>query len=83
MCMKCRKCITNPLTQDNLIDDDYGIVFELSLFITDIKKEVCDVLESFPSFFKKIRKEKDSQHAMFDSRPQIKKSSFNIYFIGL
>jgi hypothetical protein len=52
--MKCRECITNPLTQDNLID--YGIAFELSLFITNIKKEVCDVLESFTSFSRKYKK---------------------------
>jgi hypothetical protein len=30
-----------------LIDDDFGIVFELSLFASNIKREVCGVLDSF------------------------------------
>jgi hypothetical protein len=30
----------------NLSDDDFGIAFELSLFVIHVKK-VCDVLESF------------------------------------
>jgi hypothetical protein len=42
--------ITNPPTQVNLIIDDYNIVSKLSLFVTNIKKEVCGVLESFLSF---------------------------------
>jgi hypothetical protein len=41
-----------------LIDDDYGIAFELSLFIFNIQKEVCDVLESFLSFSRKYEKKK-------------------------
>jgi hypothetical protein len=47
MCLKCRKNVTNPLAQVNLIDDDLGIAFELFLFATNInmKKEVCGVLE--------------------------------------
>jgi hypothetical protein len=48
--VKCREKVTNPLAQTNLIDDDYGIVFELYLFVTNIKREVYDVLESFLSF---------------------------------
>jgi len=58
MCLKCKEYITNPLTQVNLIDDDYEIAFELSLFITNIKKEICDVLESFPSFSRKYENKK-------------------------
>jgi hypothetical protein len=50
MCLKRRKVVTNPPTQVNLINDDIGIAFELSLFITNTKKEVCDVLKSFLSF---------------------------------
>jgi hypothetical protein len=58
MCLKCREYITNPFTQVNLIDDDYGIAFVLSLFITNIHKEVCDVLKNFPSFSRKYKKKK-------------------------
>jgi len=31
----------------NLIDDDFGVAFELSLFDIHVKMEVSDVLESF------------------------------------
>ncbi len=43
MCLKCKKAIANSPTQVNLIDDDFGIVLELSLFATDIKKRNCNV----------------------------------------
>jgi hypothetical protein len=49
--LKCREKITNPLAQISLIDDDFGITLELSLFITNIKKEICGVFELF--LFKK------------------------------
>jgi hypothetical protein len=51
MCLKCTEEITNPHTQVSLIGDDSRIAFELSsLFAINIKKEICDVLESFLSF---------------------------------
>jgi hypothetical protein len=52
-----------------LINDDFGIIFELYLFATNIKKEVCGVLEYF--LFKKRNEKKVSQHAMFDVKPKI------------
>ncbi len=49
--LKCMKNATNPFAQIILIDDDDSrITFELSLFVTNIKKEACVVLESFLSF---------------------------------
>jgi hypothetical protein len=53
MCLKFKVKITNQSTSVNLIDDDFGIAFELSLFASNIKREVCGVLDSFLSFFKK------------------------------
>ncbi len=51
MSSKCTEEVTNPLTQVTLIGDDSRIAFELlSLFAINIKKEICDVLESFLSF---------------------------------
>jgi hypothetical protein len=47
MHLKCSIEITNPHAQVKLINDDFKIAFELFLFATNIKKEVCDVLESF------------------------------------
>jgi hypothetical protein len=42
--------ITNPFALVSLINNDYGITFELSLFASNIRKEVCDVLDSFIYF---------------------------------
>ncbi len=58
--LKNREEVTYPPLQVNLIDDDYGIGFELSLFVTNIKKKVCDVLESFFSFKRKFGEKKIS-----------------------
>jgi hypothetical protein len=53
MCLKCKEKVTNPLAQINLIENEYGIAFELFLFPINIKKKVYGVLESF-SFLSKI-----------------------------
>ncbi len=51
MCLKLKEKIANPSTLVNLIDDHFGIAFELSLnFVSNIKMEVCGVLDSFLSF---------------------------------
>jgi hypothetical protein len=62
--------ITNSFAPINLIDDDSGIVFVLFLFTSNTKREVCDVLDSFLSFFKKIeeRKAHDMLFLMLDPR---------------
>jgi len=62
MCLKWKEEVTNPPTQVNLINDDFEIAFELFLFAINIKKEVCDVLESL--CFLKRRFEKKKSHNM-------------------
>jgi hypothetical protein len=59
MCLKCKEEVTNPLAQVSLINDDYGIAFELFLLAINIKKEVCDVLESLFSFKRRYEKKKN------------------------
>jgi hypothetical protein len=44
MCLKLKEEITNPLAQDNLIDDNSKVVIELVFLASNIKKEVCVVL---------------------------------------
>ncbi len=56
MCLKRKEKVINPLAQVNLIDDNFGIAFELIFFAINIKKEVCDVLELFISFFQRYEK---------------------------
>jgi hypothetical protein len=50
MCLKFKEKTINPFTPVSLIDDDYGITFELSLFVSNIKREICSVLDSFILF---------------------------------
>jgi hypothetical protein len=50
MCLKFKEKITNPYALTSLIDDDYRIAFKLSLYASNIKREVCGVLDSFFSF---------------------------------
>ncbi len=40
----------------DLIDDDYVITQELSLFASNIRKEVCDVLDGFFHSLKIMKK---------------------------
>jgi hypothetical protein len=47
MCLKLKEEIINPFVLVILIDDDFGIAFELYLFVSNIKKEVCGVLDFF------------------------------------
>jgi hypothetical protein len=56
MCSKSREEVTNSPAPVNLINDDFGIVFELPLCAINIKKKVYDVLESFLSFFLNMKK---------------------------
>jgi hypothetical protein len=53
MCLKFREKITNPYALVSLIDDDYDIAFELFLFASNIKREVCGVLDFLNLFLKK------------------------------
>jgi hypothetical protein len=64
MCLKWREEVTNALAQVNLINDDFGMAFELFLFVINIKKEVCDVLESL-CFLKRRYKKKKSHNMLF------------------
>jgi len=45
------------------MDDDSTITLKLSLFTSNINKEVCDVLDSFISFLKTYEERK--AHNMF------------------
>jgi hypothetical protein len=50
-------------TLNQFMDNDFVIILELSLFIFNIKKKVCGVLDSFLSFLRKYEKRKT--HNMF------------------
>ncbi len=44
MCLKLKEETTNPLAQDNLIDDNSKVATEWAFLASNIKKEVCVVL---------------------------------------
>ncbi len=54
MCLKFKEKIRNPLAQVDLINDDFRVVLELTLFISNIKREICGVFKSFFSLEKYI-----------------------------
>jgi len=72
-----------PIYPFNLIDDDYGITFELSLFASNIRREVCGVLDSFLSFKKKIEK-KEEAHNMLSLMLDLKFKNLHLIasFVG-
>jgi hypothetical protein len=63
MCLKLKEEIINPFAPVSLIDDDFGIAFELSLFASNIRREVSCVLDYFIFLKRKIEKRKT--HNMF------------------
>jgi hypothetical protein len=63
MCLKLREEIRNPFALVNLISDDSRITFELFLFTSNTRREVCGVLDYFLSFQKKYEERKT--HNMF------------------
>jgi hypothetical protein len=48
---------------NQFMDDDCAITLELSLFTSNIKKEICGVLDSFLSFLRNFEEKK--AHNMF------------------
>jgi len=50
MCLKHKEEIKNPFALINFIGDDFKIAFELFLFTSNIRREVCGVLDYFFSF---------------------------------
>jgi hypothetical protein len=69
MCLKFKEEIINPYALANLVNDDFGIVFELSLFASNIKREVCGVLDFFLFKKRKCEARKAHKYVVFDARP--------------
>ncbi len=77
MCLKFKEKMTNPYAPITLINDDYGITLKLYLFVSNIKREICSVLDSF--LLKKNLKIKLIT-CFFNARPQIQKPLSSIFF---
>jgi hypothetical protein len=79
---KIKEEVTNQPSQVNLIDDDFSIILELSLFAWNIKREVCSVLKKF--LFRKKRFEERKVHNMLSLMLNLRFKSFHLIssFIG-
>jgi hypothetical protein len=55
---------------EDLINDDFAIALELSLFASKIRRKVCGVLDGFLSFFKKYEKNKTHNMLSFMLNPR-------------
>jgi len=68
-CLKCKEKVTNPLAQINLIENDYGIAFELFFACYQYQEKSLWCFQNFIFILKDMKKKKISQHFMFDARP--------------
>ncbi len=82
MCLKFREEITNPSTLINLVNDDFGITFELSLFTSNIKREVCGVWDSFFSLQRKFEEKKTHDMLSLMLDPRFKNLCLVSSFVG-
>ncbi len=53
MSLKLKEEYEISFNLQDLIDDDFVIAQKLSLFSSNIRKEVCGILDGFLSYFKK------------------------------
>ncbi len=58
MNIKLMEELENPPSFDDIMDEDFKMINELTLLASNIKKEVCVVFHSFLSFLKKYVKRK-------------------------
>jgi hypothetical protein len=65
----------------DLINDDYVVALELSMFTFNTKREVCGVFNGFLSFFLKYEKDKTHNMLFLLLDPRFKKFKL-ISFIG-
>ncbi len=66
MNLKLRKEHEVVLSFDHLMEDDYGVVDDLALLASNIKREFHGILYSFLSFLMKYEKKKGPWHAFID-----------------
>jgi hypothetical protein len=66
---------------EDLINDDLVVSLELSLLTSNIKKEVCGVLDGFLLFFKKYEENK-THNMSFTLDPRFKNLGLVSFLIG-
>ncbi len=67
---------------DQSIDDDFAIILELSLFGSNIKKDICDIFDYFLSFLKKYEETNACNMFSLMLGPQLKNLHLVFSFVG-
>ncbi len=67
---------------EDLINDDFVVALELSLFASNIRKKIRGDLDGFLSFFKKYEKNKTHNMLSLILNPGFKSLRLVSYFIG-
>ncbi len=67
---------------EDLIDDHLGVTLELSLLTSNIKREVCGVLDGFLLFFKNYEKNQTHNMLSLMLNPRFKSLRLVSFLIG-
>jgi hypothetical protein len=62
------------------MEKDPDVALGLICLVSNIKKEVCGVLDSFFSFLKKFDGKKNTKYVNFNVEPKVKKFSLSVFF---
>ncbi len=82
MNLKFKEKYQISLNLQDLINDDFFVAQELSLFASNIKREVCGILDDFISFLKKDEKNRAHNMLSLMLNPRFKSLSLVSSLIG-
>jgi hypothetical protein len=68
MALKLKKEFEIALSMNNMMEDEYGVALELSIFASNIKKKIREVLDGFFSFLRMYEKKKVHNMLFLNSR---------------
>jgi hypothetical protein len=82
MVLKLRDALEVLLSLQNLMEEEFTVVDELIFFASNIKKEVCVVLESFLSFLRKFEEKKTHNMSSLMLDLRFKSLYFGFHLLG-
>jgi len=82
MVLKLRDALEVLLSLQNLMEEEFIVVDELISFASNIKKEVCVVLESFLSFLRKFEEKKTHNMSSLMLDLRFKSLYFGFHLLG-
>ncbi len=82
MSLKLKEEFGISLNLQDLIDDDFVVAQKLSFLASNIRREICGVLDGFLSFFKKYERNKTHCIMFLMLDPRIKSLKLVSFLIG-